>query len=247
MQKNQLKAILVEDETASQVALSNLIHRYCPQVHLEGTAKSIAEARDQIAIYQPQLVFLDIELSGENGFELFRYFETPAFKVIFTTAYNQYAIQALRYVALDYLLKPIDVDELVRAVQAAEKGGIQTAQLQLLRNNHQQQLQRVALPDGHGFRFVDIHHVLRCEAQGNYTMVYFTDGQSLLVSKTLRHFEELLENAPFFRINRKDLVNLKYIQSYTHHKKARVVLPGNLWLELSDTRKQEFLECFGVG
>jgi two-component system LytT family response regulator len=78
-------------------------------------------------------------------------------------------------------------------------------------------------------------------------MVYFTDGQSLLVSKTLRHFEELLDNAPFFRINRKDLVNLKYIQSYTHHKKARVVLPGNLWLELSDTRKQEFLECFGVG
>lgn len=243
-----MKSIIVEDEVASQITLKTLLETYCPNIRVAGTAFNIRDAKALIDDMDPDLVFLDIELQGENGFELLTAYEKVPFQVIFTTAYDQYAVKAFKFAAVDYLLKPVDVEELKASVSKASNSPryTQKQHLKMLIDNYKNKPSKIALPNGSGFTFVDIEEIVRLEADDNYTTVYFQNADKLVISKTLKFFEDLLDGSGFFRINRKDLVNLKYIQSYSRQKKARVVLPGNLWLELSDARKEAFLDLFQI-
>lgn len=243
-----MKSILVEDEIASQVTLKTLLESFCPNVTVLGAASNIKDAKALIEETAPDLVFLDIELQGENGFELLTSYEKVPFHVIFTTAYDQYAVRAFKYAAVDYLLKPVDVEELKASVAKAANTSryTQKQHFKMLMDNYKNKPSKIALPNGSGFTFVDVDEIVRLEADDNYTTVHFQNNDKLVISKTLKFFEDLLEGTGFFRINRKDLVNLQYIQSYSRQKKARVVLPGNLWLELSDARKDAFLDLFQI-
>lgn len=250
-----IKALLVEDEKNSQELISGLIDEYCEGVEVAGIAGSVGEALEKIEALRPELLFLDIELPDGDGFQVLEKSSARNFEVIFITAYDQYATRAFKFSATDYLLKPVDIDELQEAVKrvldkrANTPAVEQEARLEALIANlkHlQQPLKRIVLPTSNGFTVVNPEDIIRCESDRNYTFIFLKDGRKILVSRTIKEYDEMLSDHNFFRIHQSHLINLSYLKNYTRGRGGYVELTDGSVLDVSARRKSEFLKRMSV-
>jgi two-component system, LytTR family, response regulator len=241
------KAIIVEDEEPAVKMLTWLLTSYCPEVTIVATAGNAKDGITQIKSLKPDIVFLDIEMPMMNGFEMLSNFEgiTP-FKVIFTTAYDKYAIQAIKFSAIDYLMKPIDKDELMLSVEKIkEYNNIKPEQVKLL-NNIKSDLSKIALSTLEGVEIIEIEKIMHCQSDSNYTYLFFADKSKKLFTKTLKSLEELLQGHNFMRIHQSHLINLKYLSKYIKGDGGDVVLSDGLMLPVARNKKQELTDYLGL-
>lgn len=216
-----MKAVLIDDEPHNLSNLRALLETYCPQVEVCAVAQTAEAGKAALYTHQPDLLFLDIQMPGQDGFALLRSLVEYDFDVIFVTAYDQYAIQAMRLAAVDYLLKPVDIGELQAAVANAEKQRrlkVQRGQVEHLMQWLQAQTRneepRIALATMQETRFVNIKEIVRCESSNNYTTFFLSDGAKLLVSKPIYEYDELLSSYGFLRCHQSHLVNKAFIKSW---------------------------------
>lgn len=249
MQK--IKAIIVDDEESSASRLSDLVEKTCfGNIRLAGSFHSVDEGVAAIKTIRPQLVFLDVQIHDKTGFDLLHQLPNKHFDVIFVTAYEKYAVQAFKFSAIDYLLKPVDPDDLVQAVEkiTSKKPPANIFdRFQALLENVEQLKQytpprKIVVPTISGFELLPVIDILRCQSDINYTTIFLQGGQKLVVAKTLKEFEEMLGEYNFFRIHNSHLVNLAYIKSYHKGKGGSVILTDGMELEVSQRRKDAFLE-----
>ena len=246
-----LTALLIDDEKNSRESLRKKLETHCPQVTIMDECGNGQEGLLALAQYQPDIVFLDIEMPHMNGFTMLQRLPKIEFELIFTTAYNHYAIQAIRFSALDYLVKPIDIQELISAVKRVEdkkSRQTNTNQLDLLMNYLQLKKNvpsKIAVSTATGLEIIDIDNIVCFEAEGNYTNIHFTNGNPLLSSKTLKEFEDLLPTDKFFRIHNGSLVNLHFIKKYDKSEGTQVVLSNGMVLDVARRRKDELLQLIG--
>lgn len=241
-----LHTIIVDDKPTNIETLKSLISTYCTQLSVVGTATGMEEGVNLITRLKPDLVFLDIEMPGGNGFELLKKFNPVPFVVIFTTAYNQYAVQAFRENALDYLLKPIDIDALLQAVSRAEKQIELTLTnqnlIKYLKQLHPPHNDKIALPTQEGYLFVDCNTIVRCEASGSYTNIYLMEDKKIMVSMRLRECENILPSTRFFRVHHSHIINLQYISKYIRGRGGYLIMQDGSKVEVAASRKDVFLE-----
>ena len=242
-----MKAIIVDDELHCREVLEHLLRKYCKDILLLATCESGENAIQALRQETPDILFLDIEMPDMNGFQLLEEFPNPGFNIIFTTAYNEYAIKAIKQRALDYLLKPIDKDELIQAIQKAKEHMQQTGSFNVQKfldiiNNKKSDI-RFAVPTLEGLVMVNAEEILYCESDSAYCKLFFVDKTGpLVISKTLKEVQEVINaNKDFFRIHHSYLINLKYFKKYIRGEGGEVVLVNNLHLPVSRTRKQDFL------
>ncbi len=240
-----MKTVIVEDELQAINALTQEIKLNCPQLEICGTASTVDDALALIQKTRPELVFLDIQLKKGNGFDLLARLEPYQIKVIFTTAFSQYALKAIKISALDYLLKPIDSEELIKAVKKAEKSKIENSQIQLQNFIHNQSLnpllKKIALQTSKGIFLYEMESIIRLQAEGNYTTIYLKDGKKLTVAKTMRDFEELLDSYGFIRIHHSHIINLNHLKSYISKDGGYVVMNNLSTLPVSKRKKTDLL------
>jgi two-component system LytT family response regulator len=242
-----IKAIIVDDEPYCCEALEILLQRYCPQVQVVDVCHSGEVALISIQEQKPQLVFLDIEMPQMNGFELLERLPQINFELIFTTSYNQYAIKAIRFSALDYLLKPVDREELQQAVQRVVNrlNHPLSQQLEiLLQKIHKPAniAQRVALPTMEGLQLILIDAIISCASNSNYTVFYLKDKQKITVSRTLKEVEEMLEEYSFLRVHHSFLVNLNEINKYVKGEGGYLVMSDESTVDVSRSKKEILLQ-----
>ncbi len=240
-----IKAIIIDDEPKVSKRLADIIERYLGDVTIINQATSVKAGVELIKNTKPDLVFLDIEMPEENGFELFSYFADPGFEVIFTTAYNQYAIKAFRYAAIDYLLKPVDIEELKDAVNRVIKKRSQgnNTPIEVLLENLERSdkvFNKLALPSTDGYIVVKVDEIIRLEADGAYSVVYLEQGKKVMVSKHLKEYEKILKDAHFFRLHQSHLVNLNHITKYSRKSNSKVTLSDGSQLEVAHRKREEF-------
>lgn len=245
-----ISAVIIDDEAKGRLALREKLAAYCQQVQILAEATNGQEALMLIQHHKPQLIFLDIEMPRMNGFEMLNELTDKNFHIIFTTAYDQYAIKAIKYAAFDYLLKPIDIEELRTAVSKADsRENNQTKkQVELLRQNMQhpkKQLFKLAIPTLDGLFFYDINDIIYLEANSNYTNIFLTDKIKITASKTLKEFEELLPEDIFFRVHHSYLINLNYIKRYIKGDGGQIELKNGTYVDVSRRKKDEFLKAIG--
>jgi two-component system, LytTR family, response regulator len=245
-----ITAIIIDDEAKGRLALREKLSAYCPLVQVLAEADNGQEALLLIQHNKPQLIFLDIEMPRMNGFEMLNALQEKNFHVIFTTAYDQYAIKAIKYAAFDYLLKPIDIEELKTAVEKIElKETNQTKkQVELLQQNIEhpkKQLNKLAIPTLEGLLFFDINDIIHLEANSNYTFIHFSGKPKITASKTLKEFEEILPEDIFFRTHHSHLINLNYIKRYIKGDGGQIELQNGNYVDVSRRKKEEFLKAIG--
>ncbi len=241
----KLKAIIVEDEATSREILRNYIDKYCPNIVLEGEASNIDEALILIRNSELDLVFLDVEMPYGNAFDLLDKVGDHTFETVFVTAYNHYAIEALNNHASYYLMKPISIDELIKAVDHVTeiKKKENTLQNKILTPKTNGVSGKITIPQIDGFEILDVADIIYCKADDNYTEIYL-ENQKLVASKTLKYFEEALTDSPFARIHKSYLVNVNTIVKYKKGKGGSVVLRTGKELVVSSSRKKELLAYF---
>jgi len=242
------KAIVIDDEEFGRKVLKNLVQKYCPEISIVGEASNIKEAKKVISETNPSLIFLDIEMPGGSGFDLLEQLKDHSFSVIFTTAYDRYAVKAFRYSALDYLLKPIHIEELLAAVKKVldPKGKkVMQSSLDHFIDSHANQgiskNNKLALPTQEGLVFIDINEIIRCEADGKYTHCFIKEGKRLYSTRSLKDFEEQLSTRGFCRIHHAHLVNLNHIKNYVKGEGGQVIMTNNDAVIVSKRKKEEFL------
>ncbi|MGB8191965.1 MAG: LytTR family DNA-binding domain-containing protein [Chitinophagaceae bacterium] len=245
-----IKAIIVDDEPKNRKILRSLLSEFCPEVVVENEAGSAAEAVPIIQAARPDIVFLDIEMPYGNGFDLLDMLMPVNFEIIFITAFDEYTMKAFKYSALDYLLKPVNIQELQEAVEKASKKvhlkNINQQLANLLQNMRQQQatIPKLAMPTQDGFMFIALQDIIRIEAKGNYTHIYCSDGQKHVSSRTIKQYEELLPPRQFFRVHNSHIINLNFIKKYHKGRGGQVEMSDGALLEVATRRKDDFLDLF---
>lgn len=249
-----MKAVLIDDEKHNLDNLQELLRAYCPQVIVCDTASTSDEGISIILKNQPDIVFLDIQLPVKNGFDMLRGLSNYDFEVIFVTAYDQYAIQAMRFAAVDYLLKPIDINELQSAVDRAVKKcrlKTQNQQLenlvQLLKNQQNKEEQRIALTTLKETRFVKTGEIMRCESSNNYTTFFLQDGGELLVCKPIYEYEEILTGYGFIRCHQSHLVNTRFVKSWKKEYGDFLLLTNGAEVPISRSKKEIVKKALDTG
>jgi two-component system LytT family response regulator len=249
---NKIKAIIIDDEPDGRTVLHSLIKIYCPQIDVLGQSCSGEEGLSMIQDLNPELVFLDIDMPGMNGFSLLKRLKEITFEVIFVTAHHHYALKAIKHSALDYLLKPVDKTELIEAVEKfikLNKENVNERMSFLLKNESKDasEITQIILNVREGYIFTDIEDIIRCEADGNYTMVHLKNGTRQLASKTLKEFEHILGQNNFWRIHKSHLINLKHLKKYVKGDGGgNVVMTDNSEIEVSRRNKDAFLKQFNL-
>jgi two-component system, LytTR family, response regulator len=247
-----IKAILIDDESSARETMRHQLGKYVPRVEVLGEADSVESGIALIRSTHPDLVFLDVELPIGSGFDILDATQDLNFQVIFVTAFNQYAVQAFKFSAADYLLKPLRISELIEAVDRAfstKQTNSAPQKFAVLAHNMNpagQTQPRLVLPDITGFTVVEVNSIIRCESERNYTRFFFTDQPSALITRTLKDYEDLLVNHGFFRIHQSHLVNLSFVRRYIRGKGGEVEMTDKAVLPVSRTKKDEFLKCFMV-
>lgn len=241
-----INAIIIEDEKNNAERLERMIVQNCPAISIKKIAGSVAEGVEAIREFNPGLVFLDIELPDGTGFEIFEHFDQPEFDVIFTTAFDHFAIKAIKFSATDYLLKPIDKEELLNAVaKVSDKTTSKTKTKNALffrDRNKSTDINNIALPTSDGYKIVSLDNIIRCEADGNYTFFFLEKNEKILVSKSLKEFEDLLEECNFCRVHHSHLINMKHAIKYHKGEGGFVTMSDNISVEVSKRKKDQFLK-----
>ncbi|MEX0291137.1 MAG: LytR/AlgR family response regulator transcription factor [Flavobacteriaceae bacterium] len=243
----QIRAIIIDDEEDGREAL-HMATKYCPEIEVADICGSALAGLNAIEEKKPDLVFLDIQMPHMSGFEMLQQLESIDFQVIFVTAFDQYAIKAIKFSALDYLLKPVDIDELQAAVKkifVADTNDPIDYQLQALYKNVSQNkgmLRKFAVPTLEGLLFLNVEEIIYCEAERNYTTLYLRNQRKQVVSKSLGDFEELLSGSGFYRIHHSFLVNMDHIQEYVKGDGGYVKLTDGHHADVSRRKKEQFLK-----
>lgn len=246
----RIKTLIVDDEELARKNLEFLLKDYCPQVDVIGTAASAREAKRFLDSNNIDLLLLDIEMPNGSGFDLLESLEDEIdFKIIFITAYHEYALRAFKHSAVDYILKPINPEELQAAMDKVRPGrdSEPREKIDTLIENIQrrgEQLNKIALPSMEGLQFINLDDIVYCESQDNYTQFFLTDGRRIMVSKTIKYFEEVLDEARFYRVHRSHIINLKYIDRYVKGEGGYVVMKQGARVPVSRRRKESFLQLF---
>lgn len=234
-------ALIIDDEKNGRENLAGLIRQYCPQLSILAEAASVGEAILKIEEFRPRLIFLDIEMPGGNGFKLLEHFKTFPFEVIFVTAYDNYAIKAIRFSASDYILKPINLNELIAAVEKVCRRITQQNENEQIRqlylNTRHPANPKIGLPTGERIEFVEVNSIIRCQGESNYTHIYFTDRKPVLSAKSLIEFEELLGEYGFIRVHKAHLVNLNHVTSLSKNDGGILTMSNGDSVMISRRRK----------
>jgi two-component system LytT family response regulator len=244
-----LNALIIDDELKGRIALRRKIMDYCRDVRILGEAESGEQGLHLIEKHHPDIIFLDIEMPRMNGFEMLHQVQNKKFHIIFTTAYDQYAITAIKYSAFDYLLKPIDIEELKSAIARISNQSFNQTEkkLDVLEQNlgSKKTFNKIAVPTMQGLLFFDINTIIHLEAQSNYTVLYFTNHPKLTASKTLKEFEELLPEDIFFRTHHSHIINLNYIKRYLKGDGGQIEMQNGNYVDVARRKKDEFLKVIG--
>jgi two-component system LytT family response regulator len=237
-----MKAVIIDDMPAARIALQEDIRSYCSEIDLVGEADGVVSGAKLIKEIQPDLVFLDIQMPDGSGFDLLEILPNKNFKVIFTTASDAFALKAFKFSAIDYLLKPIDPDDLKEAVQRAKSQSSTFERLSLLKENMQGS-KKIALNTLEKIQIVKIDAIVRCESSVNYTTFYFEDGTKLLVTKTLKEFDKLLSDYTFLRVHQSHLVNTEFIKEFLKSN-GELVMKDGTKVPVSTRKKAVVMEMF---
>jgi two-component system, LytTR family, response regulator len=245
-----LKAILVDDELNSLQNLQFKIQEYCPTIKVVSQTQNPEEAIQLIHQHKPDVIFLDIEMPRMSGFKMLEHFSDIDFEIVFITAYNHYAINAIRISAFDYLVKPVAIEDLQQTITRlgvySTKKSLERANI-LKKNlsNPKTQEDQIAIPTIDGLEFVQIKNIVRLESSSNYSKLVFQNGQQLLVTRQLKDFEELLQDYRFFRIHNSHLINLNYIAKYVRGDGGQIILRNGDIIDVSRRKKEAFLKLIG--
>lgn len=242
-----IKAIIIDDERHSCDALQMLINKCCPQIQIAAICYSGTDAIEKIRELKPDLIFLDIEMPNMNGFQMLEKIPKIDFEIIFTTSYDQYAITAFKFSALDYLLKPVDREELEKAVQKVSKkiNPAISQQLEILLQKINQPtipVQRIALPTMQGLEFVPVESIIRCSSSSNYTEFFLADKKRFLVSRTLKETEDMLTEHAFLRVHHSHIVNLNAITRYVKGEGGYLIMSDGSMVDVSRSRKELLMQ-----
>lgn len=242
-----LSAIIIDDEVKGRIALKKKLQDYCPEVTVTGEAADGQQGIALISQLQPQIVFLDIEMPRMDGFAMLQQLPEKKFHLVFTTAYDQYAIRAIRFAAFDYLLKPVDIEELRNTISKIvnTQGRSETGpKLEVLADNLQRNaaLNKIAIPTLEGLLFFNVDDIIHLEANSNYTVIHFTNHAKLTASRTLKEFEELLPSDKFFRPHHSHLINLAYLKRYIKGDGGQIEMQNGNYVDVARRKKDEFLQ-----
>lgn len=245
-----INAIIIEDEPRSIKLLKNLLFEYCPQVRIVGEAQTVEDGYQCILHQIPDVIFLDIELQRESGFDLLNRFTEIKFEIIFTTAFEHYALKAIKACALDYLLKPIDIDELQMAVDKIAKNNDEnhsSKKIDVFKqnlNSSKSGVHQLALPSIEGLTFVRVDEILYLRSDRQYTIFYLNSGEKLVTSKNLGEYEELLSEYNFFRVHHSAIINITEVKKYLRGEGGSIVMSNGDHIEVAKRRKDDFLNRF---
>jgi two-component system LytT family response regulator len=244
-----IRAIIVDDEISNRQNLQHLLQVYAPDVQITATAENVDEALNAIRLQRLELLFLDIQLHNQTGFDLLKQLGDIDFQVIFVTAYGQYGIQAVKFAALDYLLKPIDIDELKTAVEKARKAISEKQKNERLSylldylKDDKKATPRIALPLFNETRYVNIPDIIRCEADNTYTKFILNSGESILVSKTLKEYADMLSGNGFIRPHQSHLVNFTFVKSWLREDGGSLLLTDGTKIPVSKLNREKIKDA----
>ena len=250
----EMKVLIVDDEEPARNILSALLQTYCPEIKVVGLADSAAQARQCLNTNLVDAIFLDISMPNENGFDLLESIDRNKYLFVFVTAHDQYALKALRASAVDYIQKPVDIDELQDSVAKLIRMKALMNQSPLALSDHKQSLdglinnvsgrkgvQRLCLPGNQGFTILEVNDILYMDADSNYTIFHLSDLRKIVVTKSMKEFEDLLDEKSFFRIHKSSIINLKYLKEFSRVDGYYAVMTGNSSIPVSRRRVPEFL------
>jgi two-component system, LytTR family, response regulator len=242
-----LKAILVDDELSSLQNLQQKLTEFCPDVKVVASAQQPEDALLLIRHYKPDVIFLDIEMPRMSGFRMLDELGNYDFDIIFTTAYNHYAVEAIRISAFDYLTKPIAIKDLQSAVErlARERQMVTKEKIDILKqslSDSKSQEDKIAVPTGEGLEFLQIKNIIHIESSSNYSKIFLIDGKTMLVTRLLKDFEDMLLPYRFYRVHNSHLINLNYIKKYIRGEGGQVILQNGEAIDVARRKKDEFLK-----
>ena len=248
-----IRTIIIDDEPSAVSVLTTILQKHCrDDIELLATANDPEEGKLLIEQFHPDLVFMDVEMPGMTGVDLVKSFKSPSFRVVFVTAYDAYAVEAFRVSAVDYLLKPIGSEDVIKVIQKIKsdlrteigKLSNQLLHLDKLLNNHPDSSdQKIGIAMSDKIVFINFSNIIYCEANGPYTYVYLTDGQKIVSSKALGEFETQLGGSKFFRIHHHYLINLNKVKEFQRNDGGYVIMENNKELEVSQRRRKDFLDA----
>lgn len=243
----KIRAIIVEDEKSNRENLAKILAEYCSSVEIVALCSSAVEGRKAISELQPDLVFLDIEMPGGNGFSMLESLTQIDFEVIFVTAFDHYGIKAVKFCALDYLLKPIDLLELTQAVEKVEQRLAEKSEnlrMKTMLSNQKSKLAnpKIAIPLADKIEFVEISSIVRCEGDGNYTNFFLKNGEKIIASKTLKEFDELLSDYNFLRVHQSHLINLNEVKTYIKTDGGYIKMKDDSTVSIARLRREMVLD-----
>jgi two-component system, LytTR family, response regulator len=242
-----LRTIIVDDEENIRILLKGILKSHCPGVAVVAEARNVAEAYEAITRLKPDLLLLDVRLGDGTGFGLLEKFEKIDFRIIFVTSYEEYALKALKLSAVDYIVKPVIARELVAAIDKAKQiiGTEEEKQVRVLVDNsrtHAHQEKKIVLRTADRFHFVMVGDIIRCESDSSYTKFFLEDGSSILISKTLKEFEDVLAGFGFFRPFKSDLINMRHIKAFDKSDGGFIIMSDNSRVPLSDRKREDFFK-----
>ena len=242
-----MKVVIIDDEDHIRDSLVKLLAKHCPQVMVAGEANAVSSGRKVIEEFHPDLVLLDIQMNDGTGFDLLQSFHAIDFRVIFITAYDQYAVQAFRFSAVDYLLKPVNPEHLVAAIERAallirEHFNVQMDALYENLKSVARQDKKIILKTTEQIHLLDLKNIVACESDSCYTTIHTMDGQHIMVAKTLKEYEEMLAGCGFYRVHKSFLINLAHIRRFDKQDGGFIVLTNELKIPVASRKREEMME-----
>ncbi len=239
-----MRAVIIDDEKRARTYLKGILQDQFKEVEIIGEADGVAAGKKLVESINPDLIFLDVQMQDGTGFDLLAKIDRSKFHVIFVSAYDRFAITAFKFSAVDYLLKPVETADLSLAIdkikQSKSTDEVQQ-KLDLLLNNINK-IDKIALPSLNGIEFIKLENIIRCESDNNYTNFYLTSGEKIIVSKTLKEYEDMLDNKGFFRTHKSHIINLAYLKKYIKGEGGIAVMEDGSEVTVSRRRKEEFME-----